>query len=113
MRLRGGAALEAESGGGGDHRCLAGVDGGDDLGVVNPLQIDGRDPEVGVPQLALDDVERDALVGELDRVRMAQLVRHEPPPHMNSPFRGRMRRRGVNGAQCLFRVSPSRAKDEA
>jgi hypothetical protein len=57
VRLRGGAGLDAESGAGGDHRRLAGVDGGDDLGVVDPLQIDGGDPEVGVPQLALDDVE--------------------------------------------------------
>jgi hypothetical protein len=32
-------------------------------------------------QLALDDVERDALVGELDGVGVAQLVRREPPPH--------------------------------
>jgi hypothetical protein len=31
----GGAGLDAESGAGGDHRRLAGVDGGDDLGVVD------------------------------------------------------------------------------
>ncbi len=31
--------LDAESGTGRDHRRLAGVDGGDDLGVVDPLQI--------------------------------------------------------------------------
>jgi hypothetical protein len=34
-----------------------------------------------VTQLPLDDVERDALVGKLDGVGMAQLVRGEPPPH--------------------------------
>jgi hypothetical protein len=59
--------LEAQSGTGGDHWRPAGVDGGDDLGVVDPLQVGGRDAEVGMPQLALDDVERDAFVGEFDR----------------------------------------------
>jgi len=33
-----------------------------------------------VPELALDDVEPDALAGELQRVRVAQLVRREPTP---------------------------------
>jgi hypothetical protein len=70
-----------ESGAGGKHGRLAGVDGGDDLGVVDALQVDGSDAEVGVPQLALDDVERDALVGEFDGVGVAQLVEREPPPH--------------------------------
>jgi hypothetical protein len=55
-------------------RCVAAVDGGNDLGVVDPLQIDGRDARIAVPQLPLDDVERDALVGQLDGVGMAQLV---------------------------------------
>ena len=64
-----------------DHRLLAGGDGGDDLGVVDALEIDGGDPEVGTPQLALADVERDALVREFDGVGVAQLVRCEPPPH--------------------------------
>jgi hypothetical protein len=34
-----------------------------------------------MPQLALDDVERDPLVGEFDGVGVAQLVRREPSPH--------------------------------
>ena len=71
------AGLDAESGAGGDHRRLAAVDGGD--GVVDALQMDGRNPEVGMAQLALDDVERDALVGELDGVGVAQLVGRKPP----------------------------------
>jgi hypothetical protein len=58
--------LDVESGARGDHRGLSGVDGGDDLGVVDPLEIDGGHAEVGLPQLALDDVERDPLVGEFD-----------------------------------------------
>jgi hypothetical protein len=33
-----------------------------------------------VPELALDDVEGDALAGELERVRVPQLVRREPTP---------------------------------
>ena len=37
-------------------------------------------------QLPLDDVERDAVVGEFDGVGVAQLVRREPPPHTG--FRG-------------------------
>jgi len=32
------------------------------------------DAEVGVPELALDDNQRDALVGHLDRVRVAELM---------------------------------------
>jgi hypothetical protein len=46
------------------------------------LQVDRRRTEVGVPDLALDDVERDALPGELEleRVRVAQLVRREATP---------------------------------
>jgi hypothetical protein len=53
------------------------VDGGDDLGGVDPLQINRGDAEVGVPQLALDDVERDALVGEFDGVGVAELLGRE------------------------------------
>jgi hypothetical protein len=34
-----------------------------------------------MPPLALDDVERDPLVGEFDGVGVAELVRREPPPH--------------------------------
>ena len=33
-----------------------------------------------MPELALDDVQRHALAGELERVRVAQLVRREAPP---------------------------------
>src|SRR5215216_7831485 len=58
----------------GDHRRAAGVHGVDDLGVVDALQIDRGDPEVGVPELALDDDQRHAFAGHLDCVRVAQLV---------------------------------------
>jgi hypothetical protein len=33
-----------------------------------------------VAELALDDVQRHALAGELDRVRVTQLVRRKAPP---------------------------------
>jgi hypothetical protein len=35
-------------------------------------------------ELALDDVERDALACHLDRVSMAQLMRRKPPAHAGS-----------------------------
>ena len=63
----------------GDHRRAAGVDGVDDLGVVDAMQVNGGRAEVGVAELALDDLERHACAGELDRVGVAQLVRREPP----------------------------------
>ena len=59
----------------------AAVDGVDDLGVVDLLEVDRGDAEVGVAKLALDDVERDALVCHLDRVRVPQLMRCKAPPH--------------------------------
>jgi len=47
------------------------VDGVDDLGVVDSLEVDRGDAQVGVAELALDDVERDAFVCHLDRVGVA------------------------------------------
>jgi hypothetical protein len=56
------------------------VDGLDDLGVVDALQIDRGDAEVAVADLALDDDQRYAFARELDGVRVAELVRREPSP---------------------------------
>jgi hypothetical protein len=54
--------------------------GVDDLGVVDPAQVHGRDPEIGVPQLTLDDQQRHAFSGHFDRMRVPELmVRREPP----------------------------------
>jgi hypothetical protein len=50
---------------------LAGVNGVDDLGAVDALQVDRGDAEVGVSELALDDDQRDALAGHLDGVGVA------------------------------------------
>jgi hypothetical protein len=46
----------------------------------DPTQVDRRRAEVGMPELALDDVERHALAGQFERVGVAQLVRREPMP---------------------------------
>jgi hypothetical protein len=51
------------------------VDGVDDLGVVDALQVARSDAEVRVPELALDDDRRDALAGHLDGVRVTELLR--------------------------------------
>jgi hypothetical protein len=53
----------------------------DDLTRVDPLEVDRGDPEVRVPELALNDRQRDPFVRHLDRVSMPQLVRREPPSH--------------------------------
>ena len=34
-----------------------------------------------MPELPLDNRQRDPFVGHLDRVSMPELVRREPPPH--------------------------------
>jgi hypothetical protein len=60
-----------------DHRCAPGVDGVDDLGVVDALKVDGRDAEVAVAELALDDNQRHAFARELDGVAVAERVRRE------------------------------------
>ncbi|HEY5171328.1 MAG TPA: hypothetical protein VIK54_06335 [Acidimicrobiia bacterium] len=57
------------------------VDGVHDLGVVDATQVHGGDPEVGMPELPLDDHERHALVRHLDRVSMPELMRRKPPTH--------------------------------
>src|SRR4051794_6322216 len=57
------------------------VDGLDDFVGVNALQVDRGHAKVAVAELALDDVERDAFVGEFDGVRVAQLVRGEAAAH--------------------------------
>ena len=51
------------------------MDGVDDFGVVDALEVDRGDPEVAVSELSLDDDERDAFVGHLDRVGVPELVR--------------------------------------
>src|SRR5438105_15763713 len=71
----------AQTGGGWDHGCRSFVDGVDDLGVVDPAQVGGCDPEVSMTELPLDDYQRDAFAGHPDCVRVAELVRREPTAH--------------------------------
>ena len=59
----------------------AGMDGVDDLGVVDALQVDRGNAEVAIAELALDHDQRNALARHLDGVGVAQLVRREAPPH--------------------------------
>ena len=43
--------------------------------------MDRRGAEIRVPELALDDVQRDALAGELKRLGVTELVWCKPAPH--------------------------------
>jgi hypothetical protein len=61
-------ALAIQRGGCRGHGRASGMDGVDDLGVLDALQGDRGGAEVGVAQLTLDDVEGDAFVGQLDGV---------------------------------------------
>jgi hypothetical protein len=64
---------------GGDHRFGSLVDGLDDLGIVDSTQVSGRNREIRVTELALDHDQRDPLPRHLNGVRVAQLMRREPP----------------------------------
>jgi hypothetical protein len=57
------------------------VDGVHDLGVIDATQVHGRDPEVGMPELSLDDDQRHTLARHLDGVSMPELMRGQPPTH--------------------------------
>jgi hypothetical protein len=57
------------------------VDGVDDLGVVDASQVYGGDPEIGMPELALDDDQRHAFPRHFHCVRVPELMRREPPAH--------------------------------
>jgi hypothetical protein len=70
----GASALPGEAGTRRQHRRSPGVDGPDDLGVVNALQVDRRDAEICVSELSLNDVERNAFASHLDGVCVAKLV---------------------------------------
>jgi hypothetical protein len=55
------------------------VHGGDDLLGVDSLQVDRGRAEVRVAELALDDVERNPLAGELERMSVSELMGREAP----------------------------------
>jgi hypothetical protein len=51
----------------------------DDLGVVDPLQVDRGDAQVAVTELALDHDQRHTFVCHLDGVGVPELMRGEAP----------------------------------
>jgi hypothetical protein len=53
------------------------VYGADDFAAVDALEVDARDAEVGVSELALNDDERGAFVRHLDSVSVPELVGRE------------------------------------
>jgi len=63
------------------------VDGVDDLAAVDSLEVDARNAEVGVPELALDHDERDTFARHLNRVSVPHLVRGESPTHSRASGR--------------------------
>ncbi|MDQ6605351.1 MAG: hypothetical protein M3Z06_02235 [Actinomycetota bacterium] len=75
------ASSEPEAGACWEHRWAASVDGLDDLAGVDALEVGAGNSEVGVPELPLDDGERNAFTGHLDRVGVPELVRREPPAY--------------------------------
>ena len=104
----------AQAGGGWDHGCRSFVDGVDDLGVVDPAQVGGCDPEVGMTELPLGDYQRDAFAGHLDCVRVAELVRREPTAHPRRA--GRLAQLDANpgwGARAATGGAPEHAEEHA
>ena len=55
------------------------MDGLDDFGVVDGLQVDGGGAEVAVAELALSDDERHAFASHFGGVRVPELVGREAP----------------------------------
>jgi len=76
-----GLKLGFEAGCGRDHRCRAVMHAVDDLGVIDPTQIVGGDPEVGVPELAFNHDDRHPLARHLNSVRVTELMGREPATH--------------------------------
>src|SRR4051794_25874950 len=55
--------------------------GFDDFNVVDALEIDRGDAEIAVAELALNDDQRHAFMGHLDRVGVTQSMGREPSAH--------------------------------
>lgn len=64
----------------GDHRRSPGVHRLDDFSVIDALQVHGRDAEIAVAELTLNDHEQDAFVSKLDGMRVAQLMWDKAAP---------------------------------
>jgi hypothetical protein len=63
-----------------NHRRPSRMHGFDDFAAVDALQVDGGDSEVAVAELALDDDQRNAFPGHLNRVGVAELMWREAAP---------------------------------
>jgi hypothetical protein len=57
------------------------MNGVDDLVVNDALEVYGRDSQVSVSELALDDDEQDAFAGHLNRVGVSELMRRKATSH--------------------------------
>jgi hypothetical protein len=108
-----GSAPDCESRGGRDHGCGTFVDGVDDLGVIDPAQVSRRDPEIGTPELSLDDQERNPFTGHLHRVRMPQFVRREATANPAASAAARSWPRTPAGAHGRPRVGPRSTQNNA
>jgi hypothetical protein len=106
LRLRPRSAEASESSVSGDHWCGSLADGIDDLGVVDGLQVDRRDAEVGVSELSLDHDERNALAGRLDGVGVTKLVRCGSRRTLASEAARRSSTRAAAADQGRPRVGP-------
>ena len=87
------------------------MDGVDDFSRVDSLEVDRDDPEVRVPELRLDDGQRNPFVRHLDRVSMPQLVGCEP---RRTPACAARRRSSPGAAvadQPRPRVGPARMQN--
>jgi hypothetical protein len=100
-----------QAGARGDHWRCAVVDGVDDLARIDPLEVNRRDAEVRMSKLSLDDRQRNSFVRHLDRVRVPELVRREPPTR---PARAASRRSSPRAAvadEPRPRVGPARMQN--
>src|SRR5215207_11255 len=75
------AVDQPQRGADGNHRPASGVHSLNDLAAVDALQVDGRDVEVAVSELAPDDDQRHAFARHLDGMGVPELVWREPAPH--------------------------------
>src|SRR5687768_16662470 len=85
-----GTRSEPQRGADWDHRRASGMDGLDDLAAVDALEVDGRDAEVAVSELTLDD---DQCRGWLQRVPCPR----QPDRRKDAQDSTRRRHRGALG----------------
>jgi hypothetical protein len=77
----------------------------DDLGVVDPLEVDRGDAEVAVAELALDDHERHTFASHFDGVGVPQLIWGEPSA--DTCCDGRAPQLGSGGSRPLGATRPA------